>query len=118
MAFELRPPQKECLRLIEENPTGKHIIAAHVGFGKTVIMSNIKRLGRVLILSHREELVYQPLKYFKNCTTGVEKANKHSNHKEDVVSASVQSLARRLNEYNPYEFAEIYYDECHHAAAK
>ena len=29
-----RPPQQECLDLINANPTGRYIIAAHVGYGK------------------------------------------------------------------------------------
>ena len=106
-----RPPQQECLDLINANPTGRYVIAAHVGYGKTFIMSRIKKLGRVLILSHREELVYQPLKYMSG-TTGVEKGKEKSNHTEDVVSASVQTLSRRLDEYDPEEFYDIYYDEC------
>jgi superfamily II DNA or RNA helicase len=43
------------------------------GLGKTVTFSRIDRPGRMLILSHREELVRQPLKYF-DCRTGVEMA--------------------------------------------
>lgn len=40
------------------------------GLGKTVTFANIPRHGRTLILSHREELVRQPLKYF-DCIQGV-----------------------------------------------
>ena len=32
--MELRPLQKECVDLINANPTGRYIIAAHVGYGK------------------------------------------------------------------------------------
>ena len=85
------------------------------GLGKTVTFANIPRNGRMLILSHREELVRQPLKYFE-CSTGVEMAAE-SSHGEEVVSASVQSIARRLQRFSPDEFETIIVDEAHHAAA-
>lgn len=120
MATEIiaRPYQKECVEVIDKTPTGRHIVSLATGLGKTVIMSMIKRNGRMLILSHRDELVYQPQRYFKDCTFGVEKANIHANG-EDVVSASVQTLAKdkRLKEFSPDEFQTIIVDEAHHAAA-
>lgn len=86
------------------------------GLGKTVTFANIPRHGeRMLILSHREELVEQPRKYF-SCSYGVERAQNHS-HGEEVVSASVQTMVRRLGCYDPGEFGIIICDEAHHAAA-
>lgn len=86
------------------------------GLGKTVTFANIPRHGRMLILSHREELVEQPRKYF-DCSYGIERAQYHS-HGEEVVSASVQTLVRRLDNFKPNDFEFIIVDECHHAAAK
>lgn len=77
--------------------------------------ASIPRQGRTLILSHREELVNQPRKYY-SCSYGVERADQHSSG-EDVVSASVQSLAKRLDRFAPNDFDMIITDECHHAAA-
>ena len=65
----------------------------------TVVFTNIPRKGRMLILSHREELVRQPLKYF-DCTTGVEMA------------------ADKSDRFSPYDFDTIIVDEAHHSAAK
>ena len=117
-AMEARPYQKECVELINKTETGRHLVSLATGLGKTVIMSLIDRPGRMLILSHRDELVHQPEKYFTECTFGIEKAEEHS-HGEDVVSASVQSLSKdnRLNNYAPDEFHTIIVDEAHHAAA-
>lgn len=81
----------------------------------TVTAANIPREGRMLWLSHREELVEQPRKYF-DCSFGVERAENHS-HGEEVVSASVQSMARRLNRFSPDEFDVVVVDECHHSSA-
>jgi len=69
----------------------------------------------MLILSHREELVWQPKKYF-SCSFGVEQAG-HRSDGEEVVSASVQSLTRRLNSFSPDDFDVLITDEAHHASA-
>ena len=59
-----------------------------------MIMSRIPRRGRMLILSF-----------------GVEQGNETS-HGEEVVSASVQSLVRRLHKFQPYDFDVLVVDEC------
>lgn len=113
--MELRDYQKECIQTVENQPPGAYLIQMATGLGKTVTFANIPRRGRELILSHREELVRQPQKYYA-CSYGVERAAERS-HGEDVVSASVQSMARRLERFSPDEFDTIIVDECHHAAA-
>lgn len=111
----LRDYQKECIDKIENCKGGSHLIVLPVGSGKTVTFSHIPRRGRVLILSHRDELVHQPEKYY-DCSFGVEQASERSNG-EEVVSASVQSLIRRLDKFDPYDFDMIITDEAHHAVA-
>ena len=111
----LRPYQQECIDKISTLKQGAYLIQMAVGLGKTLTFSQIPRNGRMLILSHREELVNQPRKYF-NCSFGVEQAAQHATD-EEVVSASVQSLSRRLKRFKPDEFEIIVTDECHHAAS-
>lgn len=95
----------------------------------TFVFTHIPRHGNLLILSHRDELVHQPEKYYINekvfdedgnelptCTFGVEQASEHSNG-EEVVSASVQSLINRLDKFAPDYFDTIIVDECHHSVA-
>lgn len=114
--MELRDYQQECISTIEAQPPGAYLVQMATGMGKTVTFANIPRHGqRMLLLSHREELVEQPRKYF-DCSYGVERAQLRSNG-EEVVSASVQSLARRLDHFAPDEFGLIICDEAHHAAA-
>ena len=115
MDIELRDYQQECVNIINSLDSGSYLVAVATGLGKTVIFSHIKRRGRMLILSHREELVWQPRKYF-DCTYGVEQAE-HRSDGEEVVSASVQSLVRRLDSFAPDEFDIIITDEAHHAVA-
>lgn len=118
--YELRPYQEECKEVLDATEEGSHLVVLATGLGKTVVFTHLKRNGRVLILSHRDELVRQPEKYYEGeCSFGVEKASEHSDG-EEVVSASVQSLSRpsRLVRYSPDDFDTIIIDEAHHCAAK
>lgn len=114
--MELRDYQKEAIQVIEEQPPGAYLCQMATGLGKTVTFASIPRRGRVLLLSHREELVEQPRKYY-NCSFGVERADSRSKG-EAVVSASVQSMARRLDRFAPDTFDMVIVDEAHHAAAR
>lgn len=113
--MELRDYQSECISTLDNKGAGRWLVQMATGLGKTVTFANMKRKGRMLILSHREELVKQPLKYF-DCSTGIEMAGLSSSG-EEVVSASVQSLTRRLNRFSKNDFDVIVVDEAHHAAA-
>lgn len=113
--MNLRDYQKECIDIIQAQKSGAYLIQMATGLGKTVTFANLPRHGRMLILSHREELVHQPEKYF-DCPFGIERGPEHSNG-EEVVSASVQSMARRLHRFLPDDFDAIICDEAHHAAA-
>lgn len=113
--MELRDYQKECIEKINGLSGGSVLVSMATGLGKTVVFSNVKRRGRVLIISHREELVYQPIKYY-DCPCGVEQGENRSNG-EEVVSASVQSLIKRLDKFRPDDFDIIITDEAHHSVA-
>lgn len=106
--IQLRPYQKEALASIPD--AGAYLICLATGLGKTICMSRIPRRGRMLILSHRDELVHQPEKYF-DCSFGVEQG-KEISHGEEIISASVQSLVRRLDKFKPDDFDVIVTDEC------
>lgn len=116
MNIKLRDYQQECIDILENKGKGSYLVQMATGLGKTVTFANIRRQGRMLILSHREELVRQPLKYFE-CSTGVEMAAQRSDG-EEVVSASVQSMVHRLDRFSPCDFDTIIVDEAHHSAAK
>lgn len=111
--FTLRPYQEKCLASIPD--AGAYLVCMATGLGKGLTFSRVPRRGRMLILSHRDELIHQPEKYF-NCSFGVEQG-KETSHGEEVVSASVQSLVRRLDKFKPDDFDVMITDECHHAAA-
>ena len=119
-----RDYQWECMQQIAGLDTGRVLVSLATGLGKTVIMAGAWGLiakahpdERLLILSHRDELVRQPSRYF-DCSFGYEKASEQSKG-EKVVSASVQTLSRteRLSRFEPDAFDVIFVDEAHHAAA-
>ena len=85
--MELRPYQKECISTIEAQPPGAYLSQMATGLGKTVTFANLPRHGeRMLILSHREELVEQPRKYF-DCSYGIERATQRSTGKKSCPPA-------------------------------
>lgn len=120
--IELRPYQKEAIETVDALPDGSRtIVALATGLGKTVVAANFATNGRILWLSHRDELVRQPERYFaeRGLSYGIEKAEESSNG-EQVVSASVPSLCKdaRLHKFDPDTFDIIVVDEAQHAAAK
>lgn len=113
--IEPRDYQKDCLSKINTVGEGRWMIRMATGLGKTVVISMIPRQGKTLLLAHREELIFQPIKYF-DCPVGLEKADFSSNG-EEVVIASVQSMINRLTNFPRDYFHTIITDECHHASA-
>ncbi len=113
----LRDYQQECVNIIDGKDPGAYLVQMATGLGKTVTFSRVRRDGKMLILSHREELVHQPLKYF-DCMCGVEMAGEHARPMDQVVSASVQTMVHRMKQFEPDEFDIIVCDEAHHSAAR
>ena len=119
--MQLRPYQQECIETILRKGDGRYLCCLATGMGKTVIFANIPRAGNTLILSHRQELVMQPLKYF-NCETAVEmgasSGNRLGKAVAPVTSASVQTFCKRFANYDRDAFHTIIIDEAHHAASE
>ncbi len=111
--LELRPYQKECINAVPER--GRFLIQMSTGLGKTFCFSRIPRKGKVLILSHRDELVRQPIKYY-DVPVGIEQGI-HKSNGEEIVSASVPSLVRRVTRFKRDEVDMVIVDEAHHASA-
>lgn len=116
MTLKLRDYQSECVSAIESSKAKRMLCQLFTGAGKTVIFSQLPRQGPMLIGSHTEELTDQPVKYF-DVPVGIERAN-HRPNGEEIISASIQSLVKRLDDYAPDYFDTIVIDECHHASAE
>ncbi|OMJ28164.1 putative mitochondrial ATP-dependent helicase irc3 [Smittium culicis] len=101
---------------------------------RLVIFSNLiekvpgwnPKASKVLILAHREELLYQAKRQISNFNPSlkveIDQGKVFANIAADVIIASVQTLGKknsaRLDRYDPYLFKCIIIDEAHHSAAK
>lgn len=98
----LRDYQAKTLQLMKDYDGQAALCNIATGLGKTRIYTEYIRWDvlendhHVLILSHREELVRQPLEYLKDLPCGIELGPLHADG-EPIISASVQSLVGRLS---------------------
>lgn len=130
MRFELRDYQKAAIQAaMQARREGlrRLLVCLPTGAGKTVIFSELCRLAKrkVLVLAHREELLFQARSKIELMTenqvkVGIEQADSHCETDCKVVVASIRSLREdRLKALNDqFNFGLIIYDECHHAAAE
>lgn len=128
--MELRPYQTKAIQAIEEDFRGhcRLILVMATGCGKTVVFSHIAKDvvsqgQRVLILAHREELLYQAQdKLLTACgvESSLEKAQLEAEKESPVVIASIQTLSQdnRLKKYPRGSFGLIIVDEAHHSVSK
>ncbi len=114
---QLRDYQIQCLNIIRGLSPGKYLVVMATGMGKTYTFSRLEEIynGRILILSHREELVSQPQKYFSS-KFGMEQG-KHKSKGQRIISACVSSLVKRLDKFSAFDFEVIIVDEAHHTPA-
>jgi len=116
------------------------------GCGKSVVFAEVMRRwdtkndGRILLIAHRKELIYQAVGHARRAglTSSIEMASKWADRHSDVVIASVATLAatarckqclgdgclnctdgkiRRFTRFDPDDFGLVTIDECHHATA-
>ncbi|MBY6106452.1 DEAD/DEAH box helicase [Ferrimonas balearica] len=120
MAYTLRPYQQEAVQAVIQHFRQKRspaVVVLPTGAGKSLVIAELARIakGRVLVLTHVQELVAQNREKF--ATYGLESSvysaglgQKDISAK--VVFASVQSLARAQSKLTePYSIVII--DECH-----
>jgi len=125
MTPSLRPYQivavesvKDALRSGKKAP----LLVAPTGAGKTVMFAHItqsaqRKGNRVLILTHRQELLDQTCRKLSefNVQYGIVLAGRSEDPHVTVQVAGVQTLVRRLNRTLPPDLIVV--DEAHHAAA-
>lgn len=127
--MNLRPYQKDAVNdtVAGLSDATSALGVAATGLGKTVILSHVAahyaRDARVMLIAHREELVYQgaaKMEQSAGIKAGIE-MNVHSVHetmwgKPKAVVATVQSLTEdRIKKFDPAEFGLLIIDEAHHA---
>ncbi|CDF88806.1 ZYBA0S03-02344g1_1 [Zygosaccharomyces bailii CLIB 213] len=131
-SIELRDYQQHVIdRCMESVTNGKKRIGVSLatGGGKTVIFANLIKqmagtgLHRALVLVHRRELVMQAAetikKFIPQARLEIEMGKYVCEDVRDcdIIVASVQSLIRRIDGYNPRDIDLVIVDEAHHAVA-
>jgi ATP-dependent helicase IRC3 len=139
----LRPYQNEALeacRITKQNSKKlRGLIVLPTGAGKTVVLSklpdtfNMQPHEKMLVLVHRDELVWQTReklgKYNPGRQVGIEKAQFVSSTDDQLIVASVQTIGRnklnketgsfdfgdRIQKFRPDDFQYIVVDEAHHS---
>ncbi|MEX5635899.1 DEAD/DEAH box helicase [Parafrankia sp. FMc2] len=128
----LRPYQREAIEAVHRDwkkDLLRPAIVIPTGGGKTVVVAHLIAEicalgGRVLFLAHREELIDQGADKIRTIAAGlrvgIEMANRRASLADDVVVASVPTLAsvRRREKFPRDHFTVVIVDECHHALSQ
>lgn len=98
------------------------LIESATGTGKTTTFTEVARReadrgGRTLVMAHRRELVDQAADRLRDAelSVTVERGRTLATGSEQVVCASVQTMAARLDRFSPEEFTLVVVDEAHHS---
>lgn len=114
--------QQQCIDIIERLPEGsRSLVVMATGLGKTATFTSLpSHGGKTLIVAAGTEVVLNPAQYYDLEDVGVEMGEFHALRDfpdAKVVLASIDSLADRLEIYDPHEFYTVIIDEAHHAVA-
>ncbi len=105
------------------------LVVMPTGSGKSVLFSHIidqGDWGRVVVLAHREELIYQAAAHIERATgyapdieMSSHYADKSMFRRNPVVVSSIQTQSRgRMERFDPNQFGLVLLDEAHHATSK
>ncbi len=121
-----RPIQAEALEALERTRAegfDRAFVVMATGLGKTWLAAfDSARPGfrRVLFVAHREEILRQSRDVFRRVRPDADLGLFMGDEKTadvQTIFASVQTLHRHLNRFDPSEFDYLIIDEFHHAAA-
>lgn len=125
----LRPYQTEAIdAVLSARRAGvrRMLVCLPTGAGKTVIFSRLAQLAQrqVLVLAHREELLFQAKEKLEHALGGqqvvaIERGAERAAAEAKVLVCSIRSLheERLAQVLRGRNFGLVIYDECHHAAA-
>lgn len=122
--MKLRPYQKTAYdNTIAMFESKKSLLTvAATGTGKTIYLSHVSgafaERGRVMVVAHREELIYQAAEKI-SAITGIEPDIEMAENwatdgyfKKQIVVATIQTLVKRLDRHDPNEYSLLVIDEC------
>lgn len=114
----------------------RQLVVLPTGCGKTVVFAQLKKhpdvkgwlegfsegQRKTLVIAHREELLHQAADKIHAANPDliieIEQADRRAGPLAHVVVASIQTLERRLDRFNPDLFRIVIIDEAHHCAAR
>ena len=119
--MQLRPYQEQFVQaVLNDFQDGIHhcLGVAATGAGKTVMAAElIKRFnGKVLFIADAQELVKQAcdkIQAWTGAITDIDMGNNVANPNSKIIVGTTQSVCRRLDKYNPFDFDLIINDEAH-----
>ncbi len=126
----LRPYQQEAIDAVlaaRRRGVRRMVVCLPTGAGKTVIFARLAQLARrqVLVLAHREELLFQARDKLQHALGGeqvvaLERGAERGGRGAKILVCSVRSLhEQRLAEVLlERDVGLVIYDECHHAPAE
>ena len=131
MKIRPRPYQKRAVDAVislYQSGSTKLLLHLPTGAGKTIIATliieqflSLSSGGKILFIAHREEILDQTRAKIKNhlpfADIRIEQGSRSSSGQTQITIASVQSLIRRKNKFDPRDFSLIICDECHRALA-
>ena len=109
---------------LRQNGGKRALGIATTGTGKTYLAAfDVKNFNpeKALFIVHREEILIEAEKSFKRVIPNKKMGRYSGNLKNlncDYLFATVQSLHRNLENFDPYEFQYIIVDEAHHIAGE
>lgn len=119
------------LKLRRKLKKTKHLIVMATGVGKTVVSAfdylnqvqeNDNQKLSILFLAHQREIIEQAIITFRKVINDKNFAtilnSKKNNFQEHHLFATVQTVHRHLNKFQPQQFDIIIFDEAHHLGAK
>ncbi len=129
--FKLRPYQKAAVQAVltrYRQQQRRMLLYLPTGAGKTVIATFLikalrseERFRNVLFVAHRREILDQTARtlrqHLPDLTLQIEQAERTGEGTADITIASVQSLVRRMDRFDPRAFDLVICDECHRALA-
>jgi ATP-dependent helicase IRC3 len=129
-SLTLRPYQAEAIDAVlaaRRRGVRRLLVCLPTGAGKTVIFSRLAQLAQrqVLVLAHREELLFQAREKLEHALGGaavvaIERGSERGAPDAKVLVCSIRSLheARLAEVMRRRQLGLVIYDECHHAAAQ
>lgn len=133
--MQLRPYQLEAVERTFTAWESAHAVlgVAATGMGKTILFASIieRHPGRVMVIAHREELIFQAADKIRKVTgleADIEMADMRAAEtssladKARVIVSTIQTqtagrFGGRMHRFNPDEFSLLIIDEAHHATS-